>query len=460
MTDERSRVWRRLAAIDAAVERLLREGRAADRCKERVVREAIEGVELVRGARSLDEAVESLASWLARWGLRTGHERFFGYPNASSLFVSVVGDALAARFDAQCALWDSAPAAVEIERACLEAIAARAGWSMGSSTFTTGASESITTALIAAGGRAEPRTVSDGVFAFGAQPKVYASREAHRSLVKSARIAGWGERAVVEIASDAPSYAMSLDALLRAIERDRRAGARPIAVVATIGSTVTGAIDPVDRIAEVCAREGLFLLCDGAFGAAAALSDGARAWVRGIERADAIAWDAHKFPGVSLGTGMLWLREAAWARAAFDAEATYVSSRREHRYATTMQWSRRATGLKVWLSLAVEGLDGWARRFDARVALGARLRRAVIERGWTVRNATPLPVVCMQSSDWEAGDRRYAKLARALLHEHGAWVDIATTSDGATVLRAAIASERASESAVDALAAAIERESL
>jgi glutamate/tyrosine decarboxylase-like PLP-dependent enzyme len=455
MTDERARVWKRLAAIDAAVERSLREGRAADRCSASVVREAIEGVELVRGARSLDEALDALSSWLSRWGLRTGHERFFGYPNASSLFVSVVGDALAARFDAQCALWDAAPAAVELERECLSAIAERAGWSMASSTFTTGASESITTALIAAGVRAEPRTVSDGVFAFGAQPRVYASREAHQSLVKSTRIAGWGARAVVEVESEAPSYAMSVEALSRAIERDRRAGARPIAVVATIGSTVTGAIDPIESIADLCEREGLSLLCDGAFGAAAALSDGARAWVRGIQRADAIVWDAHKFPGVSLGTGMLWLREAAWARAAFDVEATYVPTRREHPYATTMQWSRRATGLKVWLSLAVEGLDGWARRFESRAALGDRLRSAVIERGWTVRNRTPLPVVCMQQRDWDAGDRRYAKLARAVLHEHGAWVDVATTSDGATVLRAAIASERTNERAVDALAAAL-----
>jgi glutamate/tyrosine decarboxylase-like PLP-dependent enzyme len=378
-----------------------------------------------------------------------------GYPNAASLFVSVVGDALAARFDAQCAVWDAAPAAAELERACLAAIAERARWSMGASTFTTGASESITTALIAAGVRAEPRTVREGVFAFGARPKVYASREVHRSLRKSARIVGWGDGAVVEIDSEPPSYAMSLTALSRAIERDRRAGERPIAVVATIGSTVTGAIDPIESLAELCACEGLALICDGAFGAAAALSEQTRAWVKGIERADAIVWDAHKFPGVSLGTGMLWLREAAWARAAFEVEASYVPARRAHPYATTMQWSRRATGLKVWLSLAVEGLDGWARRFESRVALGERLRRAVIERGWTVRNRTPLPVLCMQRTDGTMGDRAYAKIARALLNEHGTWVDVAKTSDGATVLRAAIASERTSERTVDALAQAL-----
>lgn len=455
MTDERTRVWRRLSAIDAELERSLRDSPAASRTKERLVRDQLRAVELVRGSRSLEDALVQLSSWLSQWGLRTGHPRFFGYPNASSLLVSAVGDALAARFDAQCALWDSAPAAVELERQCLAAIADRAGWPLAPSTFTMGASESITTALVAAGVRAEPRVVAEGVFAFGAQPKVYCSREAHRSLVKSSRIVGWGDRAVVEVKSEAPSYAMSLPALEEAIERDRRSGARPIAVVATVGSTVTGAIDPIDDIARVCEREGLFLLCDGAWGAAAALSDRSRGWVRGIERADAIVWDAHKFPGVSLGTGMLWLRDEAWARAAFDVEATYVPQRRASAYATTMQWSRRATGLKVWLSLAVEGLDGWARAFDARVALGERLRSGVIERGWSVRNGTPLPVVCMQMHKWGAGDPRYAKLARALLHEHGAWVDVATTSDGATVIRAAVSSARTTESDVDALVRAL-----
>jgi glutamate/tyrosine decarboxylase-like PLP-dependent enzyme len=446
-------LFKQLAKIDRAIERALGDGPAATRIGAAELRSRVEATDLRAGGLALPAATEALVSLLACAGLRTGSERFFGYPNPSSDRVSMIADALAARFDAQCALQSSAPAAVELERAALSALAERAGWSMECSMFTTGASESLTTALVAAMACVEPRTMRDGVFALGARPRVYASVEAHRSLQKSTRIVGWGDGAVVEVAAVAPSYAMSVDALVEAITRDRAAGHRPVAVVATVGSTVTGAIDPLDEIATVCAREGLFLYCDAAYGAAAALSDEGRAWVRGIERADAIAWDAHKFPGLALGTGMLWLRERAWATAAFDVDATYVPtlvpSGPAHPYASSMQWSRRAAGLKVWLSLAVDGALGWARAFDERVRLGCILRDGMLAHGWTLRNESPLPVVCATRDGWDYG--AYRALAKRLLRERGVWVDVAHTSDGATVFRAAISSSRSTEASVRAL---------
>lgn len=446
-------LFKQLAKIDRAIERALGDGPAATRIGAAELRSRVEATDLRAGGLSLSSATEALSSLLACAGLRTGSDRFFGYPNPSSERGSMIADALAARFDAQCALLSSAPAAVELERAALSALAERAGWSMECSMFTTGASESLTTALVAAMARVEPRTMRDGVFALGARPRVYASVEAHRSLQKSTRIVGWGDGAVVEVAAVAPAYAMSVDALVEAIASDRAAGHRPVAVVATVGSTVSGAIDPLDEIAAVCAREGLFLYCDAAYGAAAALSDQSRAWVRGIERADAIAWDAHKFPGLALGTGMLWLRERAWATTAFDVDATYVPTHvptgPAHPYASSMQWSRRAIGLKVWLSLAVDGALGWARAFDERVRLGGRLRDGLRERGWTLRNESPLPVVCATREGWDDG--AYRALAKRLLRERGAWVDVARTSDGLTVLRAAISSSRSTDASVSAL---------
>lgn len=451
MSDQ-GRPLHKLASIAATLEASLDQGPVASRVGRASLRERIDAVDLHRGGLSLSQSIERLASWLGQWGLRTGHRRFFGYPNPSSSMESVAGDALAALFDAQCALWDSAPAAVEIERTVLDALAARAGWSMESRSFTTGASESLTSALTAALLRRAPMAAQDGLFALGARPRVYASRQAHRSLHKSARMLGWGERAVVEIAAPPPTYAMDIAALERAIQSDLDAGFAPLAVVATAGSTVCGAIDPLPAIAELCAKHGLFFYCDAALAGGAVTSEAWRGLLAGIERADAIAWDAHKFPGLALGTGMLWMRDAALVRAAFDVDATYVAAGSEHPYASSAQWSRRAIGLKVWLSLATDGIDGWGRAFEQRMRLGERLRREARARGWTVHNDSALFIVCLRR---EGEDERALKARVHALAQQHAWVDLARTSDGVAVIRAAISSSRTTEQDVDALVSAL-----
>lgn len=458
MSDEaraRSALFARLAKIDAALVDALSRGRSFDRAGVDAVIDRVAGVDLARGGRSLADATELVAKWLAAWGLRAGSARHFGYPNPSSLASSIAGDALAAMFDPQCALWESAPAALAMERAALAALSDACGFAMDpdASCFTTGASESLTTALSAALVWKEPACAREGVFALGGRPKVYASRESHRSISKCVRVLGWGARALVECDAPGPSYAMDCDAVARSIAEDRARGERPLAVVATAGTTIAGAIDPLASLAALCEREGLWLHVDAAWAGAAALDPRSRAWLDGVERARSIAWDAHKFPGLSLGTGMLWTREAASLAALFDADADYVASARARPqpYARTAQWSRRAIGAKVWLSLASEGVDGWAREFSRRVALGQRLRSALPE-GWRLANETPLPVVC---ASHEALELRGLHAVARRAAKAGIFVDVVKMTDGHPVIRAAIVSSRNDERAVDELVAAL-----
>lgn len=444
-------LWTALAAAESRRIESLQDGasRAAGAAE---VRAQISRVDLERGGCSLREAIARASQWLGAWGLRAAHPRHFGYPNPSGLRASIAGDALAACFDAQCAAWQSAPGAIEMERASLAALARAARWSidLGASAFTTGASESLATALAASAVSIEPDVAREGLVALGGRPRVYASREAHKSLLKCARQAGFGARAVVEIDAPAPKYAMDVAALEAAIARDRAEGHRPIAVIATAGTTLAGAIDPIDAIAAVCERHGLWLHLDAAWAGGAALSSRGRSWLAGAERASSIAWDAHKFPGLSLGTGMLFVRAGAALRALFSVQAEYVPEGLEAQpYAASAQWSRRAAGLKVWVSLATEGVDGWAAEFDRRAALGDALREGLRDAGWTIVNDTPLPVLCATREDFARDPRRWVR--RACDRAGGAWLDVVTMTDGARALRAAIVSAHTEEADVRAL---------
>jgi aromatic-L-amino-acid decarboxylase len=452
----RKELYAQLARIDERLLEALDRGRAFDRSSLDAVRAAVSRVDLVHGGRSLGDATELAARWLAAWGLRTGSAKHLGYPNPSSLPSSVAGDALAAIFDPQCALWESAPAALAMERAALSTLSDAAGFAMDADacSFTTGASESLSIALAAAMVWAAPESASEGVFALGGRPKVYASREAHRSLLKCVRMLGWGERAVRECEAPGPTYALDCDAVARAIADDRSRGERPLAIVATAGTTVAGAIDPFGPLAALCEREGLWLHVDAAWAGGAALDSVARGWLDGIERARSIAWDAHKFPGLSLGSGMLFMRDAAVLAALFGVEAEYVASSRSigQPYARSPQWSRRAIGAKVWLSLATEGVEGWARQFAQRAALGARLRDALRGEGWTLANSTPLPVVCARRDSLDR--RALGALVRRAARE-GVFVDVVTMTDGHPAIRAAIVSSRTTEAIVDQLVSAL-----
>lgn len=456
MSDEaraRASIFARLAKIDAAFTESLADGRSFDRVGVDDVIDRVASVDLRRGGASLVEVIELASKWLSAWGLRSGSAKHFGYPNPSSLASSIAGDALAAIFDAQCALWESAPAALAMERAALSALSDASGFAMDpdASSFTTGASESLMIALACALVWKQPAVVRDGVFALGGRPKVYASREAHRSLSKCVRALGWGDGSLVECAAPAPTYSMRCEDVEAAIARDRAGGACPLVIVATAGTTTAGAIDPIASLANLAEREGLWLHVDAAWAGGAALDARGRAWLAGVDRARSIAWDAHKFPGLSLGTGMLWTRDPVALASTFGVDAEYVarSRGRGQPYARSLQWSRRAMGAKVWLSLASEGVEGWAREFARRVTLGDRLRGALLDGGWTLANDTPLPVVCARRNTL---DRKGLSALAKLAARDGAFIDVVTMTDGHPAIRAAVVSSRTREEDVDRLA--------
>ena len=386
---------------------------------------------------SLEATIEDVADLLEHGNLHATHPRYFGLFVPGVGEAGVAGDALAAVYNPQLAAWWHSPAAGHIERQTLAFFSARIGLPASAfACFTTGGSEANLSGVLSALAAKFPRHPEEGVG--GVRPVFYASDQTHDSFVKIARAAGLGARAVRRVRSDA-AQCLDVGALERQIASDRAKGDSPFLVVATVGATATGAVDPLPHIADVCAREGLWMHADAAWGGLALLSQRLRQCASGIERADSVTWDAHKVLPVPMGAGMFFVRDRRHTDAVFAVHTAYVPDAGPDAldaYQHTIQWSRRFIGLKVFLTLAELGDAGVERIVDGQAAMADLLRHGLRASGWTVTNQTLLPVVCF--CDGDVSSSRTSALVRAVAEEGAVWVSEVRLPDGRRWLRACI----------------------
>ncbi len=400
-----------------------------------------------------ERLLEDLGGLLAEGLVHVTHPRYFGLFNPSVRPVCVLADAMAALYNPQLAAWSHAPAACELEHRALAALKDLIGWpaEVGTATFTSGGAESNLSALQCALAWRFPGWDEQGLTALGLRPALYLSADAHHSFVKAARMAGLGTAAVREVPVDA-ARRLDLDALEARLAEDRAAGWQPFMLVATLGATGTGVLDPVAALRAVADRHGLWLHADAAWGGSALLSPALRPHLDGIAAADSVTWDAHKWMSVPMGAGMYFCRHPETARRAFAISAAYMPPPQDQGaddpYSATAQWSRRLIGLKVFMAMAELGLDGFGRLIEAQAGLGRYLRARLAAAGWTLANETALPVVCFH----RPGVATSRLLAR--LHQGGkVWVSALALPGGPTVLRACITSYHSTEADVDVLLA-------
>jgi glutamate/tyrosine decarboxylase-like PLP-dependent enzyme len=232
----------------------------------------------------------------------------------------------------------------------------------------------------------------------------------------------------------------------------------PFLVVATAGTTNAGAIDPIREIAQVASREGLWLHVDAAWGGAAVLDPELAAALDGIERADSITFDAHKWLSVPMGAGVFLTRHPDILDRTFRVATGYMPREAEglaivDPYAHSMQWSRRFIGLKVFLSLAVAGWAGYASSVRHMTEMGERLRQRLRGSGWEIVNRTPLPVVCFVDATRPEGrtEAWLRDVAARVVGSGRAWISTASLAARTPVLRACITNYRTGPADVDAL---------
>lgn len=351
-----------------------------------------------------DKLLDTVDQLMADSTLHTTHPRYFGLFNPSVTPASVAADVLVAGYNPQLAAWSHAPFANEAERYTLRFLARRLGFDTDQvhANFTSGGAEANHSAIVTALVHQIPGYAQDGLVGESARPVLYASVESHHSIEKIALMSGLGREAVRAVPVDATTLRMNLEVLRSLIFQDRQAGNMPFAVVATAGTTGGGGIDPLPQAADLCVEEGLWLHVDAAWAGAACLSTTLRSCLAGIERADSVTWDAHKWLSVPMGAGMFFCRQPTSVHRAFGIATPYMPDQSDQAYdpySTTMQWSRRFIGLKVFLSLVSLGVDGYRALIDHQVRMGDLLRQQLTAAGWDVVNDTPLPLVCFTRNE-------------------------------------------------------------
>jgi glutamate/tyrosine decarboxylase-like PLP-dependent enzyme len=397
-------------------------------------------------AMTLDEAVADVEQMLRTWQVQVTHPRYFGLFNPSVTLASVIADTLVAMYNPQLAAWRTSPAANEIERHTLSWLAEKFGLPPDTrATFTNGGSEANLSAVIVALTRTFPNYGDEGVRCLDGIPAIYLTEEAHHSFSKIAHMTGLGRKALRTVATNS-ALTMDLDDLARRVTQDRKDGFIPFMVIGTAGTTTAGAIDPLPELGRFCRDSDLWFHVDAAWGGAAVLSPTLRHLLSGIEAADSITCDAHKWLSVSMGCGMFFCRHAESVAQAFRATASYMPGRSTSDtfdpYTASVQWSRRFIGLKLFLSLVQHGEQGYVEMIDHQTQMANVLRDELTASGWHIVNATLLPVVCFTRDGLDV-----AQFLASFRERQIAWVSEGRIK-GASVVRACITSFRTTENDV------------
>jgi glutamate/tyrosine decarboxylase-like PLP-dependent enzyme len=323
-------------------------------------------------ARVLDD----LCAELTGKGFHVPAANYFGLMNPTPTYMAVLAEALVAALNPQLASLARSQLASKIEKETVRWIGERVGWASAfDGTFTSGGNEANFSALALALAARFPASVEEGVMAIGAKPVLYASGEAHHSLDKSAGLLGLGRKALRRIPVN---ERVQLDpAKLEAqIAADKAGGLAPFCVVATAGTTNSGAIDDTPAISAICKRHNLWLHLDGAYGAAAIFSDRHRELVQGIELADSITLDPHKWLAMPFAAGVVLTCHPALLRQTFGVSTPYMPKTSTpttiiDNFQVSAQWSRRMNSLKLWLTLRVHGRQAYEELIDRQLKLAA-----------------------------------------------------------------------------------------
>ncbi|MCE2470916.1 MAG: aminotransferase class I/II-fold pyridoxal phosphate-dependent enzyme [Anaerolineae bacterium] len=327
------------------------------------------------------------------------HPRFFAYIPSSSNFVGAMADTLASGYNIFNALYPLGTGAAVVERATINWLRNLCGMpEEAGGLFVSGGSVANLTGLAVARQIQLDGDMSEAV--------VYCSDQAHFVISRGLRILGFAPEQLREIQSDA-DFRLPVAALERAIAEDRAAGKRPFCIAATAGTTNSGAVDPLNQLADLCEREGLWLHVDGAYGASACLTQYRRQALAGIERAHSLAWDAHKWMFQPVECSAILVRDRHWLSDTFKDTAHFLSDAEAHSKEEVgqelnfmyqgIQLTRYFRALKFWMSLKVFGLSAVRQAIERGFELAELAESLLRDAGrWTIVTPAQMAIVTFQ----------------------------------------------------------------
>src|SRR6266850_1947619 len=430
-------------------------------------RRALLDIRLPERGQPLEAALHFVREKILSRPMGNGHPRFFGWVNSPPAPAGVAAALLAAVLNPSVAGGDHA--AVYLERGVVRWLMELVGFPVSGSMglLTSGGSVASLIGLAAARHKA---ALADGWNVReeglqGGRPRLvlYLTDEGHSALRKAAEILGLGSDSVRTVSTDA-GLRMDVAALRGAIAADRAQGLRPFCVAASAGTVNSGAIDPLDDIGDVCAKEGLWLHVDGAYGAFGAASPALARLYSGMERADSLALDPHKWLSVPIECGCALVRDGALLRDSFSLVPPYLRTE-EGKGFGGLPWfseygpqqTRGFRALKLWMTIHSMGRDGIAARVERHVALARRLASRIDEAADFDRLADgPLSIVCFRyaPASLHGKDDRLDALNKAVMEcvQAGGEAFVSgTTIGGRFALRACVLHAGTTEADIDAL---------
>lgn len=388
------------------------------------------------------------------------HPRFFAYFPSNTSYASVLADLVCAGLGVQGMSWQTSPAATEVEERVMDWLRQMVGLGDGwTGVIHDTASTATLSALLCARERATSMSQEGkGLQSAEAPLVVYASSESHSSVVKAVLLAGFGRSHLRLIATD-DAQAMRVSELRRAIEEDESAGLRPCAVVATVGTTATTAVDPIAELAALTRAHALWLHVDAAMAGSAMILPEARAAWQGIEDADSLVFNPHKWLGAGFDLSAYYCKDTRLLRAVMGTNPSYLQTAEDEHVVNYRDWhiplGRRFRALKLWFLLLDEGVVGLQARLrrdlDNARWLGGQVEAAP---PWTLMAPVSLQTVCLRHAPagWEESRVAAHNLAiAARLNDSGRAYLTPAVVKGRQLLRVSIGAERTERADVVAL---------
>jgi aromatic-L-amino-acid decarboxylase len=366
-----------------------------------------EGGKVAEAIAALDGILPGITHW--------NHPAFFAYFPSNTSLASILGDLACAGLGVQGMSWQTSPAATEIEEVVMDWLRQMLGLPEAfSGVVQDTASVSTLTALLCARERTSRYAQNGkGLQGGGAPMTVYASEQAHSSIEKAALLAGFGKAHLRSIGTD-EAHALRLDLLEAAMEEDVAAGLRPCALVAATGTTGTTALDPVAGMAALAGRHGAWLHVDAALAGTAMVLPECRWMWEGVERADSLVFNPHKWMGIGLDFSAFYVKDPEHLVRVMSTNPSYLRTAHDGRVTNFRDWGiplgRRFRALKGWFHLVDEGVSAMQARIRRDLA-NARWLADEVDRtpGWERLAPAPLQTVCLRHL--AAGERDEARLA-------------------------------------------------
>ncbi|GAA4653856.1 aspartate aminotransferase family protein [Anaerocolumna aminovalerica] len=386
---------------------------------------------------SIEKAVTEMMEEVYKYRASSNHPRFFGFVPGPASMISWLGDIMTGAYNIHAGSWATSPGASCIEQELISWLCGQAGYTEKSGgLFVSGGSMANMTALTAARDTMlKEETQHLGV--------AYVSDQTHSSVAKGLRIIGISNTRIRKIPTD-PWFRMDIEQLKKAIEADRGEGLIPFVVIASAGTTNTGSVDPLPEIASLCQNNGIWMHVDGAYGASVLLTKKYKYRLKGIEAADSISWDAHKWLFQTYGCGMVLVKDKTNLINTFNAHPEYLkdleTKENQVNYGDMgMELTRPTRGLKLWLTLQVMGSDAMGAAIEHGFQLAEWAEDELKKKkDWEIVSHAQLAIVNFRFAPSgiteEQTDELNQKISKAIINNGYAGV-FTTELNGKKVLR-------------------------